>query len=75
MKNSRKNPPKSDSPFLNVEEAASYLRISPRALENFRCAGGGPLYRKHGHKIVYHINALEDWSKGREFPDTGGGPR
>jgi len=75
MKNSRRNPPKPASPFLDVDEAASYLRISRRALENYRCAGGGPLYRKHGHKIVYHIAALDDWSKGREFPDTGGALR
>ncbi len=55
------------SPFLSVREAAIYLRLSERALENFRAVGGGPEYRKHGHRVVYEIKALDAWSYKRRF--------
>ena len=60
------------SPFLTTEEAAEYLRIGVRALENFRLNGGGPKYRKHGAIVVYHIDDLAAWSKTREYEHTGG---
>lgn len=60
------------SPFLTTEEAADYLRIGVRALENFRLNGGGPKYRKHGAIVVYHIDDLIAWSKMREYEHTGG---
>jgi hypothetical protein len=67
--------PPFESPFLNVAEAAVYLRISERALENFRAFGGGPWYRKHGARVIYHIEDLDEWSHSRRYADTGGGVR
>ncbi len=58
------------SPFLSIDEAALYLRVTARALEHFRGEGGGPAYRKHGGSIVYHIHDLDLWSSLRRFSST-----
>lgn len=55
------------SPFLDAEEAAQYLRITLRALESFRVKGDGPSYRKHGARVLYHLADLDDWSMRRRF--------
>lgn len=59
-----------DSPYRRSVEAADYLRISLRALESFRSTGDGPEYRKHGGKVVYHVNDLDNWSNGRRYRST-----
>ena len=38
----------SKTPFLTVEEAARYLRLKKRTLDNMRWMGTGPKFRKHG---------------------------
>jgi hypothetical protein len=52
----------SDNPFLTVTEAASYLRLKKRTLDNMRWMGTGPKFRKHGGRIYYHIDELKEWS-------------
>ena len=37
-----------ESPWLTVEEAAQYLRLSPATLAKMRCQGVGPGYCKAG---------------------------
>lgn len=54
------------SPFLTTKEAALFLRLHHRTLENWRTAGAGPKYRKHGGRIVYHQTELERFSDGCE---------
>ncbi|MCR4265846.1 AlpA family transcriptional regulator [Nitratireductor sp. ZSWI3] len=56
---------KKGSPFLNTAQAAFYIGLSQRTLEKMRVTGGGPKYRKHGRYVRYHIDELDDWSKGR----------
>lgn len=55
---------KKGSPFLSTEQAAFYLGLSPRKLEQMRGQGGGPLFRRHSRYIRYHIDDLDDWSRG-----------
>lgn len=50
------------SPFLNSAQAAHFLGLSLRTLEDMRERGDGPLYRKHGRQVRYHIADLETWS-------------
>lgn len=50
------------SPFLKTKEAAAYLRITPRTMENWRWSNDGPKYRKHGGTVVYHLDDLNDFS-------------
>jgi hypothetical protein len=56
---------KKGSPFLNTAQAAFYIGLSQRTLEKMRLTGNGPKYRKHGRFVRYHIDELDDWSKGR----------
>jgi len=51
------------SPYLTVVEAAAFLRLKPRTLDNMRCNGVGPIYCKHGGRILYNLWDLIDWSK------------
>jgi hypothetical protein len=50
------------SNFMTVEEAATYLRLKKRTLDNMRWMGHGPLFRKHGGRVFYDIRELEEWS-------------
>jgi hypothetical protein len=52
----------SDNPFLTVTEAAAYLRLKKRTLDNMRWMGLGPQFRKHGGRIYYHVDELKEWS-------------
>ena len=53
---------KPDTPFLSVEEAALWLRLKKRTLDNMRWMGTGPNFRKHGGRIYYHVDELKEWS-------------
>ena len=46
------------SPFLTTKEAARFLRVSERTLQNWRYASLGPVYRKHVGVVVYHFDDL-----------------
>lgn len=65
--NSDRNP----SPFMTVDEAAHFLKLTRKTLDNFRWAGGGPKYRKHGGRVLYHRDELDSWSRAREYNNTG----
>ncbi|UCI32119.1 helix-turn-helix transcriptional regulator [Mesorhizobium sp. B4-1-4] len=56
---------KKGSPFLNTAQAAFYIGLSQRTLEKMRLTGAGPKFRKHGRYVRYHIDELDEWSKGR----------
>jgi hypothetical protein len=58
------------SPFLTSEQAAFYLGLSPRTLQDYRTAGTGPRFRRHGRRIRYHIDDLDNWSRG--IAEAGG---
>lgn len=59
------------SPFLSVVQAADYLGLKRQTLDNFRWAGGGPRYRKHGGRVLYAREELDRWSSEREWKNTG----
>ncbi|HWL46346.1 MAG TPA: helix-turn-helix domain-containing protein [Sphingomonadaceae bacterium] len=62
------------SPFLSNAQAAYYIGLHWRTLENMRSKGLGPRYRKHGRFIRYHIDDLDEWSRTngqRPRPDGG----
>lgn len=63
--------PEIESPFLTIKETAAYLRLTERALENFRQVGGGPVYRKHGGRVVYHKDDLDAWSARLRYAHSG----
>tara|TARA_R110000772_G_scaffold87094_6_gene181829 strand:- start:1344 stop:1634 length:291 start_codon:yes stop_codon:yes gene_type:complete len=51
------------SPFLDIEEAAERLKLSPHTLNKWRHEGRGPAFRDHGRRIVYHVDDLDSWSQ------------
>ncbi|WP_425409318.1 helix-turn-helix transcriptional regulator [Hyphococcus sp.] len=56
------------SPFLITSEAAAYLKLKKRTLDNMRWRGDGPKFRKHGGRVCYHIDDLRDWSRSSNAP-------
>lgn len=59
-----------NEPFFTTKEAAHYLRLKPNTLEKMRVYGGGPVYRKHGRHVRYHIDDLIGWSVLRKKDST-----
>jgi hypothetical protein len=62
--------PSDGSAFLTVSEAADFLRLRRRTLDNLRWAGGGPRYQKHGGRVVYARRELQAWSAARTKEST-----
>lgn len=56
--------------YLTNEEAAAFLRLSPRTLEKHRVLGGGPRFRKFGRRVLYAIEDLERWANARAYEMT-----
>lgn len=56
--------------FLTNDEAAAFLRLSPRTLEKQRVLGGGPRYRKFGARVLYAVGDLRIWADGRAYGMT-----
>ena len=56
--------------YLTNNEAAEFLRLSPRTLEKQRVIGGGPRFRKFGRRVMYAIADLETWADARSFEMT-----
>jgi len=56
--------------YLTNDEAAEYLRLSPRTLEKQRVIGGGPRFRKFGRRVMYAVADLDTWAADRSFETT-----
>ena len=56
--------------FLTTDEAAAFLRLSPRPLEKQRVLGGGPRFRKFGARVVYAAADLRAWADSNTFGMT-----
>jgi hypothetical protein len=74
--NIRASRARAGSPFLNNAQAAFYIGLHWRTLENMRARGEGPRWRKHGRYVRYHIDDLDHWSRtngkgGRKTDGTG----
>jgi hypothetical protein len=56
--------------YLTNDEAADYLRLSPRTLEKQRVFGSGPKFRKFGRRVMYAVADLDAWAADRSFEST-----
>lgn len=56
--------------YLSNDEAAEFLKLSPRTLEKQRVIGGGPKFRKFGRRVVYALTDLESWANARACDTT-----
>lgn len=52
--------------LLDEREAAAFLHISPRTLQRWRWAGGGPQFAHIGSRVRYARTALEDFVEQRQ---------
>jgi hypothetical protein len=64
------DPPRPDRRFLDTDQAAGYLGLSPRTLEKHRVYGGGPLFRKFGRRVFYAREDLDAWADARVYAHT-----
>lgn len=64
---------KKGSPFLSTEQAAFYLGLSARKLQQMRARGSGPGFRRHSRYVRYHIDDLDSWSRGITAGPRGDG--
>lgn len=56
--------------FLDRAEAAQYLterglRVSKNTLQKWVTVGGGPTYRRFGHRAVYVREDLDAWAESK----------
>ncbi len=58
------------SPLKDTKQAAKFLRLEPRTLNNMRWKGEGPNYHKHGSRVFYHIKDLKAWSDSHYYGMT-----
>lgn len=56
--------------YLTNDEAAGYLRLSPRTLEKQRVIGGGPKFRKFGRRVMYAAADLDAWADQHSYEAT-----
>ncbi len=54
--------------WLTTEEAAAYLKLSPRTLFNWRREGRGPPHHRQGDVLRYDLAELDHWLRGLEPP-------
>ncbi len=55
-------PSRSEDTLMTTYEAAGYLRVSPRTMEDWRRAGTGPLYISIARNCVrYRYGDLTQW--------------
>lgn len=61
------------STLLTTEQAAAFLGLSPRTLEDWRLRGGGPVFRKLGSRLVrYSPSDLTAFIETSARANTGG---
>jgi hypothetical protein len=57
--------------YLTTPGAAKHIGTSEGWLEKFRVRGGGPPYlRLSPRRIVYAVDELDAWARGRAFHST-----
>ena len=60
-----------ESPYLTVEYAADYLRVSKNYLDKLRVSGMGPSFIRLGRrKVLYRMSDLDRWVEERIYAST-----
>lgn len=54
----------------SVAEAAAYTGLSASTLNKLRVFGGGPVFLKLGHRVVYDQTDLDAWLNGKRRRST-----
>lgn len=59
------------SPYLTAKQAAHFLGLSARTIDDMRYKKKGPRFVRVGRAIRYHIRDLEAFAKPGERPGDG----
>jgi Helix-turn-helix domain len=59
--------------FLTTPEAATFLRLTPSTLNNYRVSGGGPQFRKLNRRVLYSRKDLLAWADSKSYGSTSVG--
>jgi excisionase family DNA binding protein len=57
--------------LLTPQEAADYLRLPVRQLQQWRYLGTGPAYTKAGRAVRYYRSDLDAWLKAQRVEPRG----
>jgi excisionase family DNA binding protein len=58
------------SVLFTTDTAAQHLGLSRSTLEKWRVTGAGPMYRKHGRRVLYRRGDLDAWSDAQTRSST-----
>ncbi len=56
--------------YLTEDEAAQFLRLSPRTLQRHRLDGTGSRFVRAGRRVLYRVSDLEAWLSANTFLST-----
>ena len=56
--------------FMDTQQAAAWLGLSPRTLEGYRVSGGGPAFHRFGNRVRYRRSDLDAWAGTRRATTT-----
>lgn len=62
------------SPVLTLNEAADYVRRTPKAMRRMRELRRGPASFKAGGRVMYRVTALDEWLATSEAADSRSNP-
>lgn len=57
-------------PYLNTQQVAEYLGISPRTVESLRLTSRGPVFTRIGRSVRYSQAALDEWLTINRYSST-----
>ena len=60
--------------FMSAKQAAEWLGLKPNTLAKMRVYGTGPAYRKHGQRVLYALEDLQQWSDASRRSSTSEEP-
>ncbi len=65
-----------DPVYMQTPEAAARVRLAVGTLEKMRVRGDGPSYlRLTPRRVVYAVDSLDAWARGRAFNSTSEYPQ
>lgn len=64
----------SNSPLATAEEAADFLRTTPKRMAQDRWNGTGPRFVKHGRRVLYRWDDLRTYVDANTFQRTDDRP-
>ncbi len=56
--------------YMSTEEAAEFLKLSPRTLQAYRGSGKGPPFSRMGNRARYLRSKVAEWAAAREARST-----